>query len=71
MNIGKSLKIALTLKDIKNKELAAKMGVSSAYVSGIATGVKTPSLAYLSNLSSVLGYSVSEFIALGEEEKAA
>ena len=70
MNIGKSIKLALLNKDVKSKDLAAKMGVSGAYVSLLANNKKSPTTRVLSHIASSLGYSVSEFIALGEEKAA-
>ena len=70
MNIGKSIKLALINKDIKSKDLAASMGVSGAYVSMLANNQKSPTTRLLSHIASSLGYSVSEFIALGEEKAA-
>ncbi len=70
MNIGKSLKIALIEKDMKSKDLASSMGVSQPYVSSVANNSKSVSIRLISQMASCLGYSVSEFIALGEEKAA-
>ena len=70
MNIGKSLKIALIEKDMKSKDLASSMGVSQPYVSSVANNSKAVSIRLISQMASCLGYSVSEFIALGEEKAA-
>jgi DNA-binding Xre family transcriptional regulator len=66
MNIGKSLKIALINRNMKNTTLAEKLGVSDAYVSAIACGTKSVSLTMLKNICDCLDYKTSEFIALGE-----
>lgn len=65
MHLGTSLKIALAMKNLKNKELAEHLGVSSAQVSNwVSSGKMT--LANLNRVCDALGMSVSEFVALGE-----
>ena len=65
MNLSKSLKVAIALKGVKHKDLAEQLGTTSQQVSNwIKSGaIKQSSLA---PLSKALGFSVSEFVALGE-----
>ena len=70
MNVGKSIKLALINSDMKSKDLAAKMGVSPSYISGLANASKNPSITTVMRISLALGLQVSEFIALGEEKAA-
>ena len=67
MNFGKALKKMMIDKDMRGNEVAAKMGVSSAYVSALATGLKNPSLRTVIQLSDVLGCKPSELIAEAEK----
>ena len=66
MNISRSIKLALVYRDMKGQDLAEKLGVSPAYISGIVTGKRVPSLDRLQTISKELDYDLSEFIALGE-----
>jgi transcriptional regulator with XRE-family HTH domain len=66
MNIPRSIKLALVYRDMRGQDLAKKLGVSPAYISGIVTGNKLPSLDRLQTISKELNYELSEFIALGE-----
>ncbi len=66
MNISRSIKLALVYRDMKGQDLAEKLGVSPAYISGIVTGKRVPSLDRLQTISKELDYVLSEFIALGE-----
>lgn len=68
MNIGKSVKIALAQREMQGKDLAIEMGVSQGYISGLATGRLSPNVRVLTKLAVTLGYSVSDFVALGESE---
>lgn len=66
MNVGKSIKIALINKDMLSQDLAAKMGVSPSYISGLANASKNPSIKTVMRIALAFGMPVSEFIALGE-----
>tara|TARA_R110000764_G_scaffold57488_2_gene125147 strand:+ start:17832 stop:18029 length:198 start_codon:yes stop_codon:yes gene_type:complete len=65
MDLSKSLKIAIATKGVKHKDLAIKLNTSGQQISNwIRTGcIKQKSLV---SISEALGFSVSEFIALGE-----
>ena len=70
MDISKSVQLALNHNEMRATELAAKMGVSNAYISQVINGEKMPSVQKLSAMASITGFSVSKFIALGEEVAA-
>lgn len=68
MNIGRSIKVALAKRDMKQAELANLMGCSAAYVNKICKS-KESGIGTIQKLSDFFGMRVSEFIALGEDEK--
>ena len=65
MDLSKSLRVAIAVKGVKHKDLAVQLGTSSQQVTNwIRTGcIKQSSLV---SISKALGFSVSEFVALGE-----
>lgn len=68
MNIGRSIKVALAKRDMKPAQLANLMGCSAAYVSKICKS-KESGIGTIQKLSDFFGMRVSEFIALGEDDK--
>jgi len=70
MNIGRSLKIALVMKEMRQTELAEKIGCNQSNISYWASRGSKIHLETVEKLASALGYPVSEFIALGEEKAA-
>ena len=66
MNIGKSIKVALAMKGIKQKDLAEKMGRHHVYISQLCNKEKVGSKA-IESVASALGMKVSELVALGED----
>ena len=66
MNVGKSLKIALVMRGIKQVELARKLCVGEVYISRLANSDHA-GMGTVSKLAKAVGMSVSEFIKLGEE----
>jgi len=68
MDIGKSLRKAMLVSGIRNKDLAEMLDVHPPYISGILNNSRGISQATLCNISKILGYRVSEFIALGEDD---
>ena len=66
MNTGKSLKMALVIKERNQQWLADELGVKKQMVSYWSQGTSMKS-EVIENISSVLGYKPSEFIALGED----
>lgn len=65
MDLSKSLKVAIATKGVKHKDLAEQIGTTGQQISNwIRTGtIKQSSLV---KVSFALGFSVSEFVALGE-----
>lgn len=66
MNAGKSLKIALAKREMNQKQLAAKMKVSTAYICRLAAKEKI-GMGTVTLLSEAFDMKVSEFVALGED----
>ena len=65
MNFGKSLKVALATKEMKQKEFGQLIGVSPQQISNwVSSG--SISNRNLDTVASGLGMKLSEFIALGE-----
>lgn len=69
MNISRSVSIACAMKGVNQSEAAHAAGLSQPQLSNITIrGACLTST--LEKIASGLGYSVSEFIALGEEKAA-
>lgn len=66
MNVGRSLKIALAMKGMKQSELAAQLKVTDVWISRVANAEKA-GMGTVTKLSEALGMKVSEFVALGED----
>lgn len=66
MNVGKSIKVAMAMRDMNPSLLAEKMGVSRQYVSNLIHS-KQIGIGTISKLSDVLNMKVSDFLALGED----
>jgi plasmid maintenance system antidote protein VapI len=66
MNVGKSIKVALAMRDMKQKELAEVMGVKPASVSQLASQTSCTGET-LGKLAAAFGMAASEFIKLGED----
>ena len=66
MNLEKSLKVALAIKETNKTQLAKKMGVTKTYIPQV---FKTGSLSVrkLAEICEALDYKVWEFVKLGEE----
>lgn len=69
MNYGKSLKIALAMKDIKRQDLAATLGVVPQQVSNWITSGSI-SGNNLKRVCEALDMKFSDFVKLGEEAEA-
>lgn len=67
MNIPLSIKYALVKNNNKQKDLAANLNVTGAYISAVAAGDKRPSLDFVFKCSMFFNMKLSEFIALGED----
>lgn len=66
MNIGKSIKVALAMRDMKQNQLASKMKVTPRWINGLAN-TEQASTSTVDKLAKAFGMKASEFIALGEE----
>lgn len=66
MNIGKSIKVAMTKKNMANQDLADKLGRTLPSIS-VMRGRETCSGQTMIELAGIFGMRVSELIALGEE----
>lgn len=67
MNFGKSVRIALINRGQTQKWLAGQLGVTPPYVSGVCCGHRMPSWKQAERIAGILGYRLSEIIALGED----
>lgn len=66
MNVGKSLKIALAMRDLNQTQLAAQMKCTQVWVNRLANS-RSASMATIESLAGSLDMKVSEFLALGED----
>lgn len=68
MNIEKSIRVGCATKSIKPSELAAMIGIANVTMSKLVAkkNPASPSAKVLQKMAEALGYSVSEFIKLGE-----
>lgn len=66
MNVGKSLKIALAMRDLNQTQLAAQMKCTQVWVNRLANS-RSASMATIESLAWSLDMKVSEFLALGED----
>lgn len=66
MDIGKSIKIACIQNDVRQGELAEELGISTVYMSRLATNKCPCKKDMLETLAAKFEMPVSEFIALGE-----
>lgn len=66
MNIGKSIKVALAQRDMKQNQLAERLGKSPRWINLLANS-DGASTATIQMLADAFGMKASEFVALGEE----
>lgn len=66
MNVGRSLKMALAKKGMKQSELASKLKHTRQWISRLANS-NNASMATIEAVSSALDMKASEFLALGED----
>ncbi len=70
MNIGRSLKIALAIRGKTQGDLAQELDCAQSNISYWTSRQSKINLSTVERLAAGLDYSVSEFIALGEEKAA-
>lgn len=68
MDIGKSIRLAMIIKDISREEICESFGWSKPALSIVINNKRGISLDVLKQLSDFFGFKVSEFIALGEKD---
>lgn len=61
MSIGKNIKLFRINAELKQKELAEKLGKKAQYISAIENGKKEPSLSLLKDIANVLKVPMSMF----------
>ena len=66
MDIGKSIKIAIAMKGINQKELAARSGVSETTISLAVTKKNVPTLGTMQKIAKATNMTYLQLIALGE-----
>lgn len=66
IDCGKSLRIAMTMADMKSTELASHLGITPQQVA-LWRKAKSTNLNTVCKLSDVFGMKVTEFLALGED----
>ena len=68
MNYAKGISGARIRKGLSKRKLASLMGVDASYVTRLEAGKKTPSLAMVETLASVLGMPVYVLMLLSSDE---
>lgn len=66
MNIGKSIKVALAQRNMKQNQLADRLGKSARWINLLANS-KGASTETITMLAAAFDMKASEFVALGEE----
>lgn len=71
MNIGKTIKISRTQKELTQTDLAKIAGISASYLSLIEKGRRDPNIALVKKISEALGipFCIFIFFASGDDEK--
>lgn len=69
MEYGKALRRILKEMDVKQADLARRMGTSTAYISQLCSGkIKEPTLSRAYEIADALGVSVDRFVDLMREQ---
>jgi len=71
MNIGRSIKIGMAYNSLTTSELARLISMSQPHVSALSNNRHKANIETIEKMATAMKYKVSEFIALGEQEKAA
>lgn len=66
MNVGKSLKVALAKKGMRQNELAEKLKVSRQWIGKLANAERA-GMGSIEILAATFDMKVSEFLSLGED----
>lgn len=67
--LNEALRLMRVFHDMKQKELAEKLGISKSHLSEIESGKKVPTLALLNRYSEVFGIPVSSIMFFSENLK--
>lgn len=67
MDLATSIRVALAYKGKTQSWLAREMGCHRSYVNKMTKGSVAPGMKQADRIAGILGYSLSEFIALGEK----
>lgn len=67
INLKKSFKVALAMRDMDKQELAAKMKVTKQFLTNVTSGRGSMSVSKLDEAAGILGFKLWEFIKLGDE----
>jgi len=67
VNISKSMKIAMAHRELNQKKLSKRSGISQVTISKISQNSSNPSLDIISKLANSMDYSLGDFIKLGED----
>ena len=65
--INEALRLIRVFHDLKQRDLAERLGISTSHISEIEKGVKSPSLALVARYAHVFGLPVSSIMFFAEE----
>jgi transcriptional regulator with XRE-family HTH domain len=68
MKLGRAIKLMRTAAGMKQKDVAAKIGVTSNYVSLVENGRREPSVSFLKEVAATLSVPVGLFFLWEEAE---
>lgn len=69
MEYGKALRLILREVDVKQADLAHKMGTSTAYISQLCSGkIKEPTLSKAYEIADALGVPIERFVELMRDD---
>ena len=67
MNIAKSIRIAMAINGMNQKELARGSGLSEATITNIMKGKTSPSIKTIEKISAAMDCTFDELAAIGNE----
>ena len=67
MNIAKSIRIALAINNMSQKELAKSAGITQATITNIMKGRTSPSLRTIEKIARAMDCNFDELAAIGNE----
>jgi len=66
MDLAASIRVALAYRGENQSWLARELNVHRSYINKLTKGSVRPGMLQAEKISAILGYTLSEFIALGE-----